>query len=122
MGNGGRQVLAHRFSYEINVGPISNGLHVLHKCDNPRCVNPAHLFLGTNGDNIRDRMAKGRAGSKPNLRGSRNHQARLSDDQVRELRKVKLTGGNIAAKAREFRVSVATAHRAANRVTWSHVS
>lgn len=51
---------AHRFSWMINKGPIPKGLFVLHRCDNPRCVNPNHLFLGTQKDNLHDAMAKGR--------------------------------------------------------------
>jgi hypothetical protein len=51
---------AHRVSYQIHFGPISSGLKILHRCDNPLCVRPDHLFPGTQGDNIRDMWAKGR--------------------------------------------------------------
>lgn len=67
----GRYLLAHRVSYEINVGPIPKGLCVLHRCDNPRCVRPDHLFLGTRSDNAADRHAKGRSRGGSN-RGAAN--------------------------------------------------
>ncbi len=67
---------AHRFSYESYVGPIPDGLLVCHKCDVPACVNPAHLFLGTDLDNTRDMLAKGRARPR----------RKLSDDEVARIR------------------------------------
>ena len=85
---GGPQIYSHRASWMIHHGEIPEGLHVLHKCDNGACVNPAHLFLGTQADNNKDCLQKGRASKPPVLRGNDHpRQARkLTDAQVLEIR------------------------------------
>lgn len=75
--------LVHRAMYEKHVGPIPEKAMVLHKCDNPACCNPAHLFLGDNAANMADMKAKGRGRSRP---GEHNGNAKLTMEQAREIR------------------------------------
>lgn len=77
------QMTTHRAAYILANGPIPDGLHVLHRCDNPSCINPMHLFLGTNDDNNADKVAKGRARGAV---GERNPKAKLTRHQVRAIR------------------------------------
>lgn len=78
-----RKVLAHRLSYGLAKGLFPSHLWVLHHCDNPRCVNPAHLFLGTHDDNMKDMATKHRSSKLP---GEKNGRARLTADDVRAIR------------------------------------
>lgn len=91
-----RQMYAHRLSYEMHHGPIPDGLHVMHSCDNTLCVNPEHLRVGTPTDNARDKVFRGRA-PKPN--------AILSLEDVREIR-ARLQNGELHASiAKDYPVS-----------------
>lgn len=77
---------AHRVSYELVKGPIPRGIIVCHTCDNPPCVNPSHLFLGTHKVNSQDMVDKGRS-----LKGTKHHQCKLSDNEVLEIRRLRET-------------------------------
>lgn len=89
LGFNGKNTSAHRVAYELTYGSILDNLFACHKCDNPSCCNPDHLFLGTNGDNIRDMVSKGRAWlQQPGVapRGSANPNAKFSPAQVVAIR------------------------------------
>lgn len=85
---GGRDEKAHRASWEIYKGPIPRGSKVLHRCDVRSCVNPAHLFLGSQADNVRDMMAKGRGSDS---KGERNANSKITAAQASEIRNSTLT-------------------------------
>lgn len=110
----GRLRAAHRVSYELRHGPIQDGMHVLHRCDNPSCINPDHLFLGTDADNAADKVAKGR---QP--RGSWHYKAKISEDDVLAI----LSAKNEAPKnlAMQFGVSPSTISLIRSGKIWSHV-
>jgi len=114
----GKQAVAstsHRFSWLYTNGPIPDGLRVLHKCDNRICVRPDHLFLGTDLDNARDRASKGRNG---NLKGSRNGQSKLIEDEVRAIKTDSRIADEIAA---DYKVSPATIRGIKLGYNWKHV-
>lgn len=111
-----RTCLAHRIAYELFKDPIPQGLLVLHRCDNPGCVNPDHLFLGTNDDNMRDMAAKGRS-----TKGSRNTESKLTEEIVARMRDRHARGESYVSIARAYGVNETTARRAIRGLTWTHV-
>lgn len=116
---GGVKTYTHRLAYERTYGPIARGQHVLHHCDNPPCFNPRHLFSGTEKDNRADQKAKGRTSL-----GTKNGQARLSEAQVVQIRKLYQHGvrgrGQIAL-AYQFGVTRIAIRKIVKRITWSHI-
>lgn len=111
---------AHRFSYETFVGPVPDGMCVLHRCDRPGCVNPEHLFLGTKGDNNRDRSTKGRSRG---LIGENHLQAKLTEAQVREIRARYATGSIYQRELGDlYGVSQEAIGFIVRNVHWKHVS
>ena len=119
IGIGGRKLeFTHRLAWQLANGPIPAGLLVLHTCDNPPCVRPSHLFLGTHADNTADMMAKGRHRCVP-LRGEQNGHARLTGDQVEDIRRF-YTGGGISQRrlARLFCVVQGTIGHILHGRTW----
>jgi len=114
----GKMLSAHRISWGIVNGPIPDGLNVLHNCDNPPCVNPAHLFLGTNIDNIQDSINKGRHVVPYNM-GEAHPQAILKLDQVREIKKSTLSQRKLA---RQYDVSPGTIQCIKDGRNWRYVN
>lgn len=116
-------VLAHRFSYELHYGPIpeSEGYHgtcVLHRCDNPPCVNPKHLFLGTNQDNVDDKVSKGRGVS---TRGNQNGMAKLNPEKIVDIRQRYKDGESFKSIAYSYDVTDAAIRSVVQRKTWRHI-
>lgn len=112
----GRQGTPHRFVYEAIYGAIPPGMMVLHRCDNPPCCNPDHLFLGTHADNMADMVAKAR----PAL-GERNANAKLTENDVRAIRRKRAEGQTFPSLAVEFGISLPQAQNVVYRKQWRHV-
>lgn len=110
---GNRDFGAHRIAWRLLHGPIPDRKHVCHRCDNPACCNPGHLFLGTNADNMRDRDSKGRQ-----ARGTRHPRAKLTDDLVRAIR---ADGRGSKALSKALGVSRTVIRNVLLGLRWRHV-
>ena len=110
----GKTDYAHRVSWELTNGPIPKGMYVLHRCDNRKCVNPEHLFLGSFDDNMSDMVSKRRQ-----AHGIKNWHAKLTEDEVREIR---FGGGKQEDTARKFNVSRTTVSQIRSGDTWRFIN
>lgn len=124
IGTGGKTGLAsaHRVSYELTNGQIPDGLHVLHSCDNPSCVRPDHLSLGTHTDNMRDMWAKQRGScGVAGRKGSNNPKSKLTEELVTDIRKMAASGIKNTEIAELFGVTRQAICYAVRRETWKHI-
>lgn len=112
----GNSVRAHRVSYLLFIGTIPDNLSVLHKCDNPKCVNPEHLFLGTPTQNMEDRDSKNRQAKGENV-----GVAKLTYRKVKQIRTLLDMGSKSSEIAIRFSIAVSTVNRIKKRVSWKHV-
>jgi hypothetical protein len=116
----GKMYGAHRIGWMLAFGPIPEGWWVLHRCDSPSCVNPDHLFLGTHGINIADKVAKGRwrGGSPP---GEKQGNVILTGEQVQEIRAYPRRQVSYKTLAAKYGVSVGTIHSIRIGRSWKHL-
>lgn len=119
---------AHRLSYELHKGSINDHLCVCHKCNNPACVNPDHLYLGTQAENMKDAVDQGRTKKSQqwidNQKGSNNPASKVTENQVREIRKIMSTQnyrGLQAELCRKYGVNKTTIRYIVCRKTWIHI-
>ena len=117
----GRDIGAHRASYMLHFGTIPPGLDVCHVCDNPRCVRPDHLFVGTRTDNMRDALRKGRTRFVP-LRGEMNGRAKITGIDATAIRERHAAGETHRELARVYGVTAENIYHIVARRTWKNVA
>jgi len=121
-GHNGKIEKAHRVSWILAYGNIPDGLFVCHHCDNPPCVRPDHLFLGTPADNNHDMQQKGRCDRVKRPKGERHWMAKLTNEQVLEIRaKYESDKPYLRQLGVQYGVSLQTIHRIVRRKNWDHI-
>lgn len=119
---GAKVVYVHRLVYELLHGPLPKGVLVRHTCDNPPCCNPAHLLSGTTADNHADSVERGRAVLPPPQRGEDNYFCKLSENDVREIRRLRADGLKLTELALLFGCGKTNISMIVNGRTWSHLT
>lgn len=114
---GDKKILTHRVAFMSKNGIIPDGMRILHKCDNPPCCNPNHLFLGTQADNVRDMHQKGRA---TKVQGEKSHKAKLTNEEVLEIRAT-YNGGNRMGLSKKYKVHHNTIMWIVTNKSWKHL-
>lgn len=118
---GKRPVLVHRLAWEVHNGPIPPGMEVAHHCDVHACLRPDHLFLATHKENMRDMSHKGRSAHEGSY-GENHPTSKLTDDMVREMRKMRESGMSMRDIARHLGVSYAATQMVLSGMRWTHVT
>jgi len=133
-----RTTVAHRYAYELLIGPIPDGKILCHTCDTPPCVRPDHLFLGSYQDNNLDMMTKGRHrfgppphysgdewhrvfANRPAIKGEQHGGAKLTEAQVREIRQRRANGETLKSLGEHYGVALSLIGKIAQRKNWKHV-
>ena len=115
---GGRMHLAHRWLFEQTYGKQPASIDVCHKCDNPKCVNIAHLFAGTRKQNMEDAVRKGRTSHVARTKGETHPMAVLTRESVAEVKALREAGKTLADIAYRFSISIAQVHRIVHNKSW----
>jgi hypothetical protein len=113
-----KQLRAHRASYDFYIGEIPTGMLVCHYCDNPSCINPKHLFLGTSKDNTQDMIKKQR---KLILFGENHPNAKLTEQQANEIKQLRKQNKPLTEIANQFGISFQTVSSIAKGKTWKRI-
>lgn len=115
----GKRTVAHRVAWEIQRGDVPDGLCVLHKCDNPSCVNVDHLYIGTHQDNMRDRKVRNRS---YRMLGEAHHSAKVTTADVIKIRELWRAGAASTAIAQMYGLTRDHARDIAKGRSWGHVA